>query len=240
VAPDGAPAQLYSYVQQGGRALLLGARPPDFAAARVIRTVTDLKGYVRVRDHALYPSLRDTDLLMVNGPFTELEGDGSHTLSLVPPSMIGPPEKIHVDMRDTATPGVVTIRIGAGVLTWIPWDLGALYYRHSLPAHAGLFRDLVAALHAERQVKTNAHPLVQLTLMQQHGRTLVHLVNLSGHSHTGYFAPVPMRDIRIDLAGIYRNAYTLRSPGTLPMRTEGKRTRFAVPVLNDYELIVLQ
>ena len=30
-----------------------------------------VKGYVRVRDHAAFPSLKDADLLLLNGPFTE-------------------------------------------------------------------------------------------------------------------------------------------------------------------------
>jgi hypothetical protein len=240
VATAGAPEQLHEYVERGGRALLLGARPPEFTVAPVIRTLPDLKGYVRVRDHTLYPSLGDTDLLMVNGPFTELQGDGTKSLSLVPPSMIGPPEKIHVDMKDTTMPGVVTAKIGQGVVTWIPWDLGALYYRHTLPAHAGLFRDLVAALQPERQLTTDAHPLVEMTLMAQGGRTLLHLVNLSGHSQTGYFAPVPMHDISVKVSGIYRQAHTVRVPGTLPLRKDGTRTVLTVPVLRDYELVVLE
>jgi hypothetical protein len=240
IATDGAPAQLRDYIERGGRALLLGARPPDFAAFRVIRTSPDLKGYVRVRDHALYPSLSDTDLLVVGGAFTEVEGDGTRSLSLVPPSMIGPPEKIHVDMKDTTTPGVVRTGIGQGEVTWVPWDLSALYYRLSLPAHAGLFRDLVAAMLPERQVKTDAHPLVELTWMQQGQRRLLHLVNLSGHSQTGYFAPVPMRNIRIEIAGDYRRASTVRTPGILPLRKEGTHTVLSVPVLCDYELVVLE
>ncbi len=240
IATDGAPRQLGEYVERGGRLLLLGARPPELPAARVIRTVPDLKGYVRVRNHALYPSLRDTDLLMVNGPFTELDADGTNSLSLVPPSMIGPPEKIHVDMRDTTIPGVVTTQIGRGAVTWAPWDLGGLYYRHSLPAHVGLFRDLVAQLHPERQVKTDAHPLVVLTFMEQGRRRLLHLVNLTGHSHTGYFAPVPMRDIRIEVAGRYRQARTVRNPVTLKVRRQGTRTLVTVPALRDYELVVLE
>jgi hypothetical protein len=240
VATGGAPSQLREYVERGGRVLLLGARPPEFSAGRVIRTVPDLKGYVRVRDHKLYPSLRDTELLMINGPFTELQGDGTKSLSLVPPSMIGPPEKIHVNMRDTTTPGVVTTEIGQGMLTWVPWDLGALYYRHSLPAHAGLFRDLVAALQPERQLTTDAHPLVEVTFMEQGARRLVHLVNLSGHSQTGYFAPVPMHNITVEVSGNYRQARTVRAPGTLPLRNAGSRTALTVPLLRDYELVVLE
>ena len=51
---------------------------------------------------------------------------------------------------------------------------------------------------------TNAHPLVEITLMEQDGRKLVHLINVSGHSQTGYFTPVPMRDITLEVAGDFQ------------------------------------
>ena len=159
-----------------------------------------------------FPSLADTDLLLLNGPFTTLEGDGSKSLSLVPPSMIGPPEKVHVDMQDTSTPAIVARSLGKGTVAWLPWELGALYYRHSLPAHAGLFRDVVASLYPQRQLKTNAHPLVEITLMQQAGHTQLHFINLSGHSQTAYFPPVPMREIHVELLGAFHSARALRHP----------------------------
>jgi hypothetical protein len=236
VATDWAPAGLREFAASGGHVLVLSSRPPEFPVARVIKTTADLPGYVRVRDHALFPSLKDTDLLMLSGPFTEVEAAGAAPLTLVPPSMIGPPEKIHVDMKDTTIPAVVS----QGTVTWVPWDLGALYYRHSLPAHAGLFRDLIDRLYPERQLKTNAHPLVGITLMQQDGRKLVHLINLSGQSQTGYFAPIPMRDIRVELRGDFQSVHTVRNPAALPLKKSGGYTVFIVPSLADYELVVLE
>jgi hypothetical protein len=177
----------------------------------------------------MFPSLADTDLLLLNGPYTEPEGDGSKSLSLVPPSMIGPPEFIHIDMRDTSKPGIVFRSIGKGQAAWIPWDLGALYYRLSLPAHAGLFRDVVDRLNSQRQFRTDAHPLVEMTWMRQGNRKLLHLINLSGHSETGYFPPVEMREIHVEVAGEYRSVKTVRAPADLP-----------VPRLADYELVVLE
>jgi hypothetical protein len=122
----------------------------------------------------------------------------------------------------------------------VPWELGALYYRHSLPAHAGLFRDLIGQLYPERQLKTNAHPLVGVTLMRQKGRMLVHLINLSGQSQTGYFPPVPMRDIRVELRGDFKSARTVRDPAMLPLQKRGAYTEFTVPALSDYELVVIE
>jgi hypothetical protein len=240
IAVSAAPAALREYAEQGGRVLLLGAQAPQFRVARVVSTQPDVKGYVRVRNHELFPSLASADLLMLNGPFTEVEGSGAGSLSLVPPSMIGPPEKIHTDMRDTDVPAMVAAKLGKGTVTWLPWDLGGLYYRHSLTSHAGLFRDVVNALLPARQLKTDAHRLVQMTLMQQAGRQLLHLVNHSGHSQTAYFAPVEMREIRVDVAGEFRRVRLVRNGGEVKVERQGGRVWFTVPVLRDYELVVLE
>ena len=85
-----------------------------------------MKGYFRVRDHGHLPSLKDTDLMMTNGPYTEVKADAPSWLTLIPPSMIGPPEFVHLDMKDTDKPGLVMASRGAGSVAWIPWDLAAL------------------------------------------------------------------------------------------------------------------
>ena len=126
------------------------------------------------------------------------------------------------------------------MVTWIPWNLGALYYRHSLPAHAALFRDVVNRLNPRRQVRTDAHPLVEITLMRQNGVTLLHLVNLSGHSQTGYYPPIPMNDIHLEVAGAFRRARTVRTPGSLAVKTDQGYTSITLPRLSDYEIVVLQ
>ena len=239
IATDWAPAALRSYAEAGGKVLIASAVPPEFDVAPVERTERDIKGYIRVRDHAAFPSLRDTDLLLLNGPFTTVKSSAVPTLTLIPPSMIGPPEFIHIDMHDTDTPALVSASIGKGTVIWIPWNLGALYYRLSLPAHAGLFRDLFDRLDPARQIRTDAHPLIEMSLMHQGSRTLLHLINLTGHSETGYFPPVPMQAIHIRIAGDFHSAKTVRSPGTLPLEAASGYTAFTIPKLEDYELVVL-
>ena len=240
VASDWAPAALRDYAERGGRVLLASARPPEFEVATVARTENDVKGYLRVRDHAALPSLKDTDLLLLNGAFTHVNASGPPLLTLVPPSMIGPPEFIHIDMKDTDTPAVVVRQIGQGTVAWVPWNLGGLYYRLSLPAHQFLFRDLMDRLNPHRQLRTDAHPLVAMTLARQQGRTLLHLVNLSGHSQTGYFPPVPMQQIHVEVAGGFKTAKTVRTRATAKIETSGGYTRFTIPQLTDYEFVVLE
>lgn len=239
IAADWAPPELRGYVENGGHILIASPREPQFPLAEIVRKWPDLKGYFRVRDHSLFPSLHDTDLLILNGAYTQLADDPKASLTLIPPSMIGPPEKVHVDWKDTQQPGLVFRQLGKGTVAWIPWDLGALYYRDSLPAHAGLFHDVVDRLNPTRQLRTNAHPLVEMSWMQQGDRKLLHVVNLSGHSQTGYFPSLPMTDIHIEIVGHFKEANSVRTPGQLPVHFEGGYSSFTLPRLTDYELIVL-
>ena len=239
IAADWAPQELRGYAENGGHVLIASPREPQFHLAEIVRKWPDLKGYFRVRDHSLFPSLHATDLLMLNGAYTQLADDPKASLTLMPPSMIGPPEKVHVDWKDTQQPGLVVRQVGKGTVAWIPWDLGALYYRDSLPAHAGLFHDVVDRLNPTRQLRTNAHPLVEMSWMQQGDRKLLHLVNLSGHSQTGYFPPLPMTDIHIEIAGHFNEATSVHTPRQLPVHFEGGYSSFTLPRLTDYELIVL-
>jgi putative glycosyl hydrolase-like family 6 (GHL6) protein len=240
ICADRAPAGLKQYAENGGHVLVVGAHEPDFEVAPVVKTINEIRGYVRVRDHAAFPSLKDTDLLMLNGPFTVLRDNEPALLTLVPPSMFGPPELIHIDMKDTDTTAIVFRRLGKGTVTWIPWNLGGMYYRHSLPAHAGLFRDLLNRILPRRQLRSNAHPLVEMALMRQRRRTLLHLINLSGHSQTGYFAPIPMSGIRVQVAGAFKTAKTLRTPRSLTVRVNQEYSEFTIPQLSDYELVVIE
>jgi hypothetical protein len=240
IATEWAPEGLRRYAEDGGNVMIVSAAEPGFHIAPVVRTDREVRGYIRIRDHGAFPSLKQTDLLMLNGPFTTVQAPGQADLTLVPPSMFGPPEYVHIDMKDTDVPAILTRRIGAGTVLWIPWNLGSLYYRHSLPAHAGLFRDVLDRLLPRRQLRTNAHPLVELTLMKQGARTLLHLINLSGHSQTGYFAPIPMSGIRVQVAGAFTSAKTVRSAGAIPVQSARGYSEFTLPRLSDYELVVLE
>ncbi len=241
VASDWAPKELEQYSEEGGRVLIVSHNEPEFYVAAVVERSKDLKAYFRVRNRTFFPSLGDTDLVMTNGPYTELDTEGATpALTLIPPSMFGPPELVHVDMKDTNKPGLVIVAKGKGTVAWIPWDLAAMYYRDSLPAHAAIFRDVLDRLDPRRQMETDAHPLVEITWMKQKGRQLLHLVNLSGHSQTGYFAPIPMTNIHIRLAGAFTQAQSVRSPGTIAIRRSGEYSEFVVPRLTDYELVVVQ
>jgi len=79
-----------------------------------------------------------------------------------------------------------------------------------------------------------------MTLMKQGGRTLLHLINVSGHSQTGYYPAVLMHAIQIEIAGKFSSARSIRKPANLPVASQDGYSQVVLPELTDYELVVLQ
>ncbi len=223
----------------------LGRGPWDLViapdGAKPVRRWTGTRSaYFRIRDHALLPSLKGTDIVFLDGEYLETEGPSP--LTLIPPARYGPPEKVWTDKVETDKPGLLITALGAGRVAWLPWQVGALYHRHSSPPHAALVSDLIDSLLPRgRQLTTNAHPLVEITVMRQpaRARTLVHFVNLSGHSQTAWFEPVPMNNIRVELSEEFRAGTVAGTGEKLNLSTRDGKTAFTLPRLGAYEVVVL-
>jgi len=242
IAPGRVPPGLERYVREGGRLLMAGATAPALPVGRVVGRRTT-QGYWRIHDHSELPSLRDTQLLFIDGDYVELAPTDRPLLTLIPTAMFGPPEKVWSDKVETAVPGLVFGNYEKGRVAYIPWDVGGLYYRHSSPAHAGLMADVIDRLLPNgRQARTDAHPLVEMTVMDQpqRRRTLVHLVNGTGHQDTAYFPPVELRDIRIELARDVSHVRAVVLGKDLPVTTTGTYRSFTLPSLKAYEVIIVE
>jgi Hypothetical glycosyl hydrolase 6 len=242
IAP-GRPAEgLERYVRSGGRLLVAGTTPPSIPVGTIVgprRT----QGYWRIHDRRGLPSLERTSLLWIDGEYLELRPIDAPLLTLIPTAMFGPPEKVWGDKVETDVPGLVFADLGKGRVGYIPWDIGGLYYRHSSEGHAGLMVDVIdQLLPAGRQVRTDAHPLVEMTLMDQPARrrTLIHLVNVTGHQGTAYFAPLELRDIRIGVGRDIRSARAVDLDRDLPITIDGPYRSFTLPRLKAYEVIIIQ
>jgi hypothetical protein len=243
VVPDEMPAALNAWVEEGGRLLVAGTVAPAPAAGDVVAVQRATRAAWRIHDRDMFPSLTTTELVILDSPYAELKADDESPLTLIPPAMTGPPELVWLDKVETKTPGIWRRDVGRGHITWIPWHPGGPYHRYSSPGHAGLVVDLIdRALPRGRQLKTDAHPLVEITVMRQpeRSRTLVHLVNVSGHSGTGYFSPLATGPIQIDLAGEFSRARAVRADVSLSLRKAGGRAQFQISSLQDYEIVVLE
>ena len=78
-------------MRSGGRLLAASSGATPFEIAETRAALGARTGCFRVRDHGLFPSLKNTQLVMLNGAFTESEG--ASPLTFVPPSMFGPPRR---------------------------------------------------------------------------------------------------------------------------------------------------
>jgi Hypothetical glycosyl hydrolase 6 len=242
IAPGRPPQELDEFVRNGGRVLVAGTAPPGLPVGRIVGRKPRTQGYWRVQDHQLLSSLAQTNLLFFDGEYVELEPRGTPPLTLIPPAMFGPPEKVWGDKVETTVPGLVFADAGKGRVAYIPWDVGGLYYRHSSQGHAGLVADVIDRLLPDgRQLRTDAHPLVEITLMDQPARrrTLVHLVNVTGHSGTAYFPPVEMHDVRIQIAGEFTRATAVGLNRALTVSRDGRYRSFVLPRLKAYEVIAI-
>jgi len=100
IASGGAPAQLDAYVRAGGRLLVAGSRGPGLQLGKTVRRWTDTRSaYFRIKDHSIFPSLKNTQLLFLDGEYLEMESADKPLLTLIPPSMYGPPEKVRLVRR---------------------------------------------------------------------------------------------------------------------------------------------
>ena len=243
IAPSRLPQELEPYVREGGRVLVAGTTAPVMPGVSLTGVRKRTQGYWRIHDRGLLPSLKETHLIFIDGEYLELPPVERPVLTLIPTAMFGPPEKVWGDKVETRVPGLVLARHGEGRLAYVPWDVGGLYYRHSSQGHAGLMTDLIDSLLPNgRQLKSNAHPLVEITVMDQPARqrTLVHFVNATGHSGTAYFPPVELRDIRVELARGFRRARAAALERDLPVTSNGSYSTFTVPSLKGYEVVVVE
>lgn len=240
ICPGRAPASLERYIQEGGRVIVASPAAPEFEIASTVKVWKSPDGaYFRIRDKKIFPSFSETDVVFMYGDYTQVEAADSQ-LTFVLPSMYGPPELVGVDWKETSNPGLVLRNIGKGTIAWLPWDIGGLYYRHSSEAHSSLLSDLINhLLPAGRQLITDAHPLVQITLMRQKDRQLMHFVNLTGHADTAYFKPIPMTEIHVRVKGAFRSANALRSNRMIAVKNDRGYSEFTVPALDEYELVHL-
>jgi Hypothetical glycosyl hydrolase 6 len=243
VIVPGRPApELERYVRDGGHLVVAGTTAPPVPIGRA-GAVGTAQGYWRIHDRRDLPSLRDTDLILLDGAYLELAPRDPPILTLIPTAVFGPPEKVWSDKVETTIPGLVFADHGKGRVAYLPWDIGGLYYRLSSQSHAGLMADVIdRLLPGGRQLKTDAHPLVEMTVMSQPARTrtLVHLVNGTGHHDTAYFPPVELRDIRIEVTAPGRRARAVVLDRELPVTAQGASRTLVLPSLKAYEVIVIE
>lgn len=235
------PLALQDFVRKGGNVIFTGTIEPEFEIAPIVRRHDDLDGaYVTIRDKDLFSSLEDIDVAMLDGEFLELSATDQDALTFVPPALYAPPEFVGAGWEDSGKPAMVIKRIGRGTIAWIPWDISGLYHRYSLESHRAILSDLIdRMLPGGRDLRTNAHPMVQMSLMRQSTRHHLHMINMSGHSGTAYHEPLPVAGFEVEVKGNFSSARALRSNQSIAVSRRGEFIVLNIPRVEDYEIIEL-
>ncbi len=203
-------------------------------------------GYLRVTRSEDLPGSEDTSFVALDRAFLYVEArpEAVPSFALIPPSRYGPPEKTYWEI-ETDHPGLLWHSHGRGRTAYIPWPIGALFFDLSLPEHRSILVRAVEQVSAGgRQVVTSAPPQVEIAVGEQpeSGRTIVHLINYSGHQERSFHDPLEIRDLRVDVRGItpVGRARSIELGESLPVTTTGDRLSFVLPRLALFDLIVIE
>jgi hypothetical protein len=248
--------RLEDYVNNGGRLLLTGGPiPPEMKslglrAARA--TLPQEKGtYLRLRPEdkrrlqaEVFAKL---DLLPLNGELWTADPGANveNLLRFIPPAMFGPPEKCYyTNVSDV--PGLYAHAAGRGRVAWIPWRVGSHFEELGHAGHAAVVTSaLDQLLQLPRRLQVDAPALVEAThRMDGTGRfEWVSLYNHSGQMDKVLGAPVPLRDVKVQItsASPVKGARLLNGGQSLSLkRVANGAVACTVPELNAYEIVLLE
>lgn len=261
LSPETAGA-LDRYVQDGGTLIATGqtatydaqGQPTrnSMLASSGIRRIDRVlpranSGYFAVRpeDREALGGFEGLDVVFLYSDYMlcEVEAGAERLLNFIPPHMHGPPEKCYYEV-ETADPGVIVSRHGAGRCITVPWSVGAQYQVHGNHAHAMLVQRLLATYGPAPRIRTTASPLVEVNAQRQRdGRwMLVSLINHGGQNGHAFHPPVPMTGIELHIRvdGPVTGARALVSGEALEVRAEGAEVAVMLPRLERFETIVLE
>lgn len=166
-----------------------------------------------------------------------------HSMSFIGPSRYGPPEKIYGEVP-TGYPGVIRYQYGEGATAYFPWPIGAAYFRLAQRDARELLRATLVRLTGPLQVETNAPPHVEIVVGAQphHARSVVHLINYSGHQGRAFYDALPISNIELLLRGgeTFLRARSLRSGTELELRKEDDGVSVVIPQLGLFDVVVFE
>jgi hypothetical protein len=228
------------------RVLSRRSGPPAVDPSKPGGTYRPLRSaYLRITRRDDLPGHDDTDFVMLDRAFLTVEArDGAEgSLTLIPASRYGPPEKIYIE-QETDHPGRLAAAHGQGKTVYFPWPVDLLYFHHSLPEHRDLLVRAVEEVAGGLQATTEAPPQVEVVLSKRpDGAYVVHLINHSGHQDRAYNDALPIYDVSmsLDLGGSKASSARALAEGQdLPLQAGSDgRVQFTLPRLNDFEAIVL-
>jgi hypothetical protein len=197
-------------------------------------------GRIERAAHTHFAGIGETQFVPNELGFCNVQpADGTEVLlTLVPPfaplgGVGAPPERASIPTDKTDVP----LAVQRGRCVTFAHEIGRLEWRFRLPDHARLIANAVrAAAPRPYPAELEGAPFgVQLSLFQQPGRLLCHLVNACG-AGTVRHEVVALHDLRLRVPTATRRARALALGQDLPV-ADGRVT---VPVLHTWEIVALE
>lgn len=258
-------AVLDEYVKSGGRILATGAtstrdgsgKPLNRIGLQALGVDPEYELFKQAKSTYLKVSpndkaalgeqeFKDFSIMMMYSDFLQcIPIDGAKgLLKLLPATMFGPPEKCYfLDEEVTDIPGLIINTHGKGKSVFIPWRVGAQYYRKGNYMHRALVTGaLQNILGVQKSVVTNASPLIEMSHMSNRKGAFewIGMINHSGQIGGSYREPVPVRNItlRFRPQKPVKAINLMRSATTIPFTENNGWVECVVPTVEDFEMVV--
>lgn len=206
--------------------------------------------YFELAPSEVFEELDGLDVTFLDGPYryVELSTTAVGMMPLIPPHMYGPPEKCYYT-QITENPGLISNAYGQGATAYMPWNIGDLYNTHQWHGHRRVFAAVLdSVLGVSRTVMTDAPEALEFVLLTKGASWmnceddwLLQLINLSGYTGVGYYAPHPIFEVNIAMKVPQKPSELRLTDGSeLPFSYEDAVLSFKVPQVESLQGVVIR
>ncbi|WP_166163004.1 alpha-amylase family protein [Chelativorans oligotrophicus] len=250
---DADAAVVDAYVEAGGTIIATA----DFAAAdgwgrgranHATRCLPALPGesrsavgaYFALRGEALRNALGGIPHIAAAGPFWApfAQGEVGDDLRIIGPFVNNAPEFTTVE-GEGVEPGLVIRTFGKGRASWLPWRVGALYHRYSMPDFRDLFGALVTRTVGDPPIRTNAPAAVEVISRDHPEGLILHFLNRAASQTKGLAELAPLAGFEVSVETDAEIAISLVNNEKLPLTRASRTVTFRVERLDHFAAIVL-
>jgi hypothetical protein len=252
-------AVITAYVMQGGHIVMEGEAPEQegiFTLLGISRETYSseplMASYLRFEGdfNPLQKELESTELIAHRGrvTYTKASGPSAQVLAtLVPPfspleSVGAPPERASLPVSHTDIPLAIINKTGKGHTLYLPFSLSGLINEYKLGEHYQFLTNAVdMALGRDKFIEVTHVQGLQVTLFENQGRLLIHLVNGVGRRPLATTTPLHHIEVRLRLNGTQvKEVKQLISDQTLDSNADQEHVTITVPRLDVWECIMIQ
>lgn len=242
---DEVDSNLLSQMKYGVNILSIGINPPIIYKNDILKKWTEKEtqsSYWQVNNTKLFPSLKGTSVIYNSGPYTEIKSSKDSAITMILPSIYGPPELVWSDKKISTKPGIIFDNYYEGNLIYIPWNITKSYFIDANSSFLLLMADVIDYLLPQgRQIKTNAHSLIEMSLMKSTvtNKTYLHMVNLTGQLHSSNNQWIPFTNFEVSLKTKFKKAKLVDSNTPILLNYSNGYTNFKIPFLELYNVVEL-